>query len=464
MGILKRINVAKQDGVLALSILILWVSRITTFIAFPMPVSAPDSGTYYSGEFLNFDLVSLTGHAARGWFIPAIYSLMPNALSLEFVQLFISATVWTFLLVTIKQSKIVNIKFTKYLVIVLAVLGSSAQLIQHDTTILATSITNSIFIFLLALLIRVKFISGKSKMTLSGILAFGFILSVQKTTFLPIAVVMFLLSLFAVNKLISIKVKALFVALSLMAILLTISIGSNVNKSWQVSYSGQTLLWQLGGQSPTATEFSSYLIERGAPSCITEDAPFGNLDISIGKILNECPAGSAYIESSIQKDFILFVLTHPVTAAKLAIFGMGAALTDSASNYGNTVSILPRSFATIFFGESYPNIVNNNVESQVEGMNFLNSGKAIWLFTPLLSWLLLALCGTFFSRSQRKDNHYLLFIMAICLAQALFAVILLPSEWVRQTSPFILGALITSIILTFKLAGAISEEISNSDK
>lgn len=464
MGLLKRINVARQDRVLALSILILWVSRITTFIAFPQPVSAPDSGTYYLGEFLNFDLVSLTGHAARGWFIPAIYSFMPNALSLEFVQLFVSATVWTFLLVTIKQSKILNAKFTKYLVIVLAILGSSAQVIQHDTTILATSITNSIFILLLALLIRVKFIPGNPIFSLSSILAFGFILSVQKTTFLPIAVAMFLLSLFTAHKLASMKVKALFIALSLMAMLLTISIGSNVNKSWQVSYSGQTLLWQLGGQSPSATEFGSYLIERGAPSCITKDAPFGNLDISIGKILNECPAGSAYIESSIQKDFILFALTHPAATAKLAIFGMGAALTDSASNYGNAVSILPRSFSAIFFGESYPSIVNNKVDSQVEGMNFLNSGKAIWLFTPLFFWLLLALCGTFISRSQRKDNYYLLFIMAICLAQAFFAVILLPSEWVRQTSPFILGALITSVILTLKLAEAISEEKSNSDK
>jgi hypothetical protein len=439
------------------------MSRLATYIAFPQPVRAPDSGTYYSGEFLNFELVSLTGHAARGWVIPAIYSFMPNQSSLELVQFIFSAVVWTFLLVTIKHSRILNQKFTKYAVILLAILGSSAQVIQHDSTILATSIGNSLFVLLLALLIRIRYSLERKAFTLFAILLTGFLLSIQKTTFLPIAITITLLGFSTARKVLTIKVKTSFIVLTLLAGVLIISVGTNVNNSWQVSYSGQTLLWQLGGQSPSAEEFAQYLTDRGAPDCITKEAPFENLDTSIGKIINECPSGSEYIRSSFQKDFIFFALSNPVATAKLAIFGMGAAITDSSSNYGNAISILPRSFTSIFFGESYPSIVNNSVDSQVAGMDFLNSGKAIWLFTPILFWIIFGLFGVFISRAKDHGNYFLLAILAVNLIQAIFVVILLPSEWVRQTSPFVLGTLIISVVLTGKLAETIFEAKSNFD-
>lgn len=463
MGLLKIAHRVKGDLPLAFSIFILGVSRLATYIAFPQPVSAPDSGTYYSGEFLNFDLVSLTGHAARGWVVPAIYSFMPNQSSLELLQLIFSAIVWSFLLITIKHSKILSQKFTSYVVLFLAILGSSAQVIQHDSTVLATSIGNSLFVLLLALLIRIKYSPERKTITLFGILLIGFLLSVQKTTFLPIAIAITLMGLFTVRKHQTIRVTTSFIVLTFIAGVSIISIGTNVNNSWQVSYSGQTLLWQLGGQSPSAEEFAQHLTDRGAPGCITEEAPFENLDISIGKIINECPSGSEYIKSSIQREFVVFALTNPVATAKLAIFGIGAAITDSASNYGHAVSILPRSLSALFFGESYPSIVNNTVDSQVAGMDFLNSGKAIWLFTPILFWLLLGISCVFISRDRNYEDYFLLAIMAMNFVQAILVVILLPSEWVRQTSPFILGTLIISVVLTGKLAETIFEAKSNFD-
>lgn len=463
MGLLNVMFRVSRDLLLTFSVFILWFSRLATYIAFPQPVSAPDSGTYYSGEFLNFDLVSLTGHAARGWVVPAVYAFMLNQTNLELVQLVFSAIAWTFLLLTIKHSRILTQKFTSYTIFLLAILGSSAQVIQHDSIILATSIGNSLFVLLLALLIRIRYCLQRKTLTLFGILFIGFLLSVQKTTFLPIAIAITLLSFLTVRKTLTIRAKTSFIALTLLAVVSIVSVGSNVNNSWQVSYSGQTLLWHLGGQSPSAEEFAQYLSDRGAPDCITEEAPFENLDASIGKIINECPSGSDYLKSSIQRDFIVFAISNPAATAKLAIFGFGAAITDSASNYGNAVSILPRSFASMFFGESYPSIVNNNVDSQVAGMNFLNSGKAIWLFTPILFWIIFGLYGFIISRAMNHSSYFLLAIMAMNLIQAALVVILLPSEWVRQTSPFILGTLIISVILSGKSAETIFEAKSNCD-
>lgn len=464
MGILGNYSKSKIDSILLFSISLTWTSRALTFIAFPNPVSAPDSPTYYSGDFLNFDLVSFTGHAARGWFVPAIYSLMPTSSALEFMQLCISGTAWTYLLVVVAQTKILSKRYTRILLIILAVLAASAQVIQHDTTILSTSLTNSVFILIIALLIRIRFVPKQQSFTLFSILICGTVLSIQKTTFFPFAMVLTILGLMAAWKFLSLPIKtSLLVSVLIVGVFVT-SVGSNVNNSWQVSYSGQTLLWQLGGQSPSAREFGQHLIRANAPRCITNDVPYENLDISIGKILNNCPPGAQFLKSSIQREFVMFALTHPKATARLAGFGLGAAFTDSASNYGNAVSILPRSFSGYFFGETYPNIANSNVQSQVEGMDILKSGKALWLFTPIAFWLFMGACSAIFSQNKRRDNLYLALIMAASIFQAAFMVILLPSEWVRQTSPFIIGALITSIILSLKLFEAISETKSNSDK
>lgn len=464
MGILGNYSKLKIDGILLFSIIIIWTARALTFIAFPNPVSAPDSPTYYSGDFLNFDLVSFTGHAARGWFVPAIYSLMPSSSALEFMQLCLSGMAWTYLLVVVAQSKILNKKYTSILLIILAVLATSAQVLQHDTTILSTSITNSVFFLLLALVIRIRFISRKPNFTLFGILICGTLLSIQKSTFLPFAAVLTLLGLIVVWKTLSLPMKASLIVCALLVGVFVTSLGSNVNKSWQVSYSGQTLLWQLGGQSQSAREFGQHLILANAPRCITDDVPYKNLDISIGKILNDCPSGAKFLKSSIQREFAVFALTHPKATAKLAVFGLGAAFTDSASNYGNAVSILPKSLSGIFFGETYPNIANSNVQSQVEGMDILKSGKALWIFTPIVFWLLMGACSAIFSQNKRRENLYFALIMAASVFQAALMVILLPSEWVRQTSPFIIGALIISIILSLKLFEAISESKTTPGK
>ena len=463
MGILRKVFRTKHHFSLVTTIAILWISRLVTLIAFPKPVTSPDSSTYYSGQFLDFNLVSVTGHAARGWFVPAIFSFMPNSSILEFFQLCLSGIAWTYLLLSVSQSVLFTSKFTGYLLILLTIIGSSVQVLQHDTTVLSTSISNSLFVALLALLIEIKFHTKISKINLFCVLLIAFILSIQKTTFLPFAIVAIFLSFSTVKNFVGKRTKALFIICALLAGVSTMAIGINVNNSWQVSYSGQTLLWQLGGQSPVADEFGQYLTQAKAPSCVIDDVPYANLDISIGKILNDCPAGSRYIKSSIQKDFLHFAVTHPSAIAKLAVLGMGATLTDSASNYGNAVSIFPRTFGSIFFGESYPNIANSNIDSQVAGMNLLNSGKAIWIYTPLLLWVLVGTGLVLSSRSRRRDGGYLLLIMTACLTQAIFVVVLLPSEWVRQTSPFILGTLITSVILCLKCAEAIYLRSTNSD-
>lgn len=458
MGILRN----KLNPIVGLAIGLIWLSRIITFLAFSTPITAPDSSTYYTGNFFDFSLVSLTGHAARGWPVPLIYAFMPNSQSLELFQLLFSAFSWSLLIYVLDKSEIVGKKFNKYLLILITILGASAQIVQHDTTVLSTSITNSLLILLLAVVFSVR--KSKSIISLILVVLISILLSIQKTTFTPFSLLVIGISLYSYRQKLSRKIKVIFVISSFIAGIFSILVGANVNNNWQISYSGQTLLWQLGGQSPVATEFAQYLRASGAPDCITTDAPYANLDTSIGKILNQCPEGGSYLKKSIQKDFLKFAITHPKTTAKLGVFGLGAALTDSASNYGNAVTIFPQAITGLFFGETSPSLVNGTIDNQVEGFKIVNSGAAFWLYSPLIFWFFLGLCGGLISAENRAKSKLLITLMLGCFFQSLFVVILLPSEWVRQTSPFMTGALIASVILSVMLCETISLRAANSDK
>lgn len=464
MGILKSTKKLPTIPFISLPILLIATSRIFTFFAYPNPIHYPDSPTYYSGKFLNFDLVSLQGDAARGWFVPLIYSLMPSTRVLELFQLGFSAVAWTILIKVVYESTILKKRFLDLTVIALAILASAPQVIQHDTNILATSITNSLFILMLAYFMKLITSEPRNPKNLFLILTVGMILVVQKLTFLPVIIVILLIAYFAVGRSFRSGIKQIFFVLSFCFLASSLYVGSNVNNSWQVSYSGQTLLWQLGGQSPVAADFRNYLKNKNAPQCITEEAPYENLDKSIGLILNECPEGVEFIKTTIQKEFFTFLASNPAAPLKLGIIGLGAAMTNSAANYGNAVSILPDFTSAIFFGTTAPNIALSGLDSQVAGFELINSGAAFWIYAPLMGWVLLAAFGLL-TQIIRTHNERLLFLVLLsCLGQALLAVVLLPSEWVRQTSPFILGALVTSVILSSKVLEIIVTDSANFDK
>jgi hypothetical protein len=261
---------------------------------------------------------------------------------------------------------------------------------------------------------------------------------------------------------------ALFKKLTVMILILvsvaySLIVGSNVNSNWQVSYSGQTLLWQLGGQSPVAREFAAYLNEKGSPQCVFSEAPYLNLDTSIGKILNDCPEGAEFLKAGIQKEFISFLISSPSSAVDLIVLGAGAAATNSASNYGGAVSVLPNFFSNFFFGTTSPSITETNVQDQVEGLNLIKSGKPFWIFAPIFGWLLLAGLGFFFQRDRNRQELILYIALLFTLLQSAFVVVLLPSEWARQTSPYTTGIFVLCIFLTVKTTAVIFGSKSKRD-
>ena len=294
------------------------------------------------------------------------------------------------------------------------------------------------------------------------LIIFSTMLMVQKSTFIPIVVAFFCLSFYSKRHQVDLFKKCIVLTLLLFSVSYSLIVGSNVNSNWQVSYSGQTLLWQLGGQSPVATEFATYLKEKGSPQCIFSEAPFQNIDLSIGKILNDCPEGVDFIKTGIQEAFIDFLASNPGSAAELIVLGAGASSTNSASNYGGAVSVVPDFVSKLFFGTTAPNITDSKVEDQVEGMNLIKAGSPIWIFSPIFGWLILTFFSFFFSKCRNREDFMLHLALLFILLQSALVVVLLPSEWVRQTSPYTTGILVLCLFLTARTVSFIFDSKSKN--
>ena len=452
---------SRKPILIALSIV--FFSRFLTFFSHPQAAMSPDSSTYFTGRFLDFELVSFTGHSSRGWLVPLIFAFAPNGSALILFQLIISGLAWALLILTV-NNLFEDSRFLRILLVGITVISSSPQVIQHDTVILATSITNSLFLILVSVLFKINL--GKvlsSKMLLSALFA-SFLLMIQKTTYISICLSLLAVTLILNWKTFKLKNKVGSIFLITVISASSFLTGANINANWQVSYSGQTLLWQLGAQSPTADSFANFLKEKNAPNCITAEAPYQNLDTSIGKILNGCAAGAEYLKKNLKSQFLSFLSTNPIAVIKLVSIGFGATATSASSNYGSAVSIFPDFASKLFFGSTSPNIAESSISDQVEGMKLLDSGKSFWLFTPLFGWIFLAFLGMVISRNSFKENGFLYLALALCLLQSSLTFVLLPSEWVRQSSPFTISTLIISLLLVAKHVAPISDLSTKNDR
>jgi hypothetical protein len=321
--------------------------------------------------------------------------------------------------------------------------------VQWDTTVLGTSLLISTTILILAQLIRVLKKPNKLSNT-AFLLSLLVLLAIEKLSNIPLVMgLMMIVAIVTFNKL-KIRKFAILSVLAIFGLAYSVTVGVNVDRNWLGSYSGTTLLWQLGNQSPVAESFKEFLSsESQVPSCIYAEAPYEDLNSSIGKILNDCDDGLNYTRTGLQEDFIKFSLSNPIEIAKLSSLGFGAYYTNSANNYGNAVQILPNIFNSFTFGATQPSLNSGNIENQSEGYLVFNSGKAFWLYVPgigiLIAGLLAAAANTRISRNLLIDLLFLA-ISALFLLQAILATTFLPSEWVRQLAPYLIPLTVLNLI------------------
>ena len=445
-------------------VFIVLTSRLVTFLAFPTATLFPDSGSYAPTKLFNFSLVSLTGHAMRGWPTPLIFALLPNGSSRIFCLLLISGFSWIYLS-RVLLAKVPD-EWAKWTIaLFIASVASSPNIIQWDTTILGQSLLTSNMVLTVALLIQ--FIESKSNWRITfALVASSAFLVIQKSSNMPFFISIALISLVMTWKIHSVFRKSLLIGLLIICSTYSYALGTTIDNNWPGgSYSGKTLLWNLGGQSPAAIDFKSFLSRSTkAPACLYQNAPYSNIDVEMSRVFTSCPNAESYISNSIKRDFLKFIITNPKALIKLEAIGFGAAFSNSASNYGKAVGILPSPIYSLTQGFVSPDFRFSKSQDQVQAYNSLSSGEPIWIYSPSILWLLLSFILLIWKiRKKKKISGELRFLLPISLLilEMLITFIAVPSEWVRQTSSYV--PLITLLATWYLITGEIRNKRSKND-
>lgn len=436
-------------------VFLILASRILTWLAFPQARLAPDSISYSAQGWFNFELVSFDGSAARGWPTTLFFAIFPNDSIRILAQLLLSGAAFGFLIHTLTYV-LHGRKARWFFSGSVALIATSPQVLQWDSTILGTSLLISSLVFLASMLIRIVMSTKFDSRFVASAFVVCFLLLFQKFSniilILPIVVFLIFYKYNSFPK----YSKTILILFLLIIAPLTILNTNNQEKYWSGSYSGKTLLWQLGNQSPSASIFKNFLMQdTDAPKCVYENAPFPDLDKGIYSVLNTCEGGEEYVRNHLKADFARFILTHPKSGLRLVAVGAGAAITASSGNYGNAVALLPRSMYGLIWGEVSPDFRLAHNLDQSEIFVNLGTGEPLFLYCPLflvLGLTVFVASSGRFSKLEKRKTILLVGCLLSAAAQITFSFLMLPSEWLRQSIPYALFGLIMSLFLIAKKA------------
>lgn len=430
------------------------VSRLISFVAFPNASIFPDSSSYLPQKFMDFGLVSLTGNSVRPWPTPLFYSLFPSSSLAVLAVMVLSIASWYFL-INIILEKIQDSKRKWLFSIGAAILACSPFVIQWENSILAPALLVINLLVLLGLTVKAFSKGASSKIYYLGILLSA-LFFIQKSSNVLIAVLFAALFLYKAFSTSASKSKILISLFSGIIFLYSGAVGINVDNHWKpISYSDRALLWQLGGQSPAASNLVEYLkTNSNAPDCFWNSAPFQDIDLGLGKVLDNCPGSIDYIKNEYSKDIRNFLITNPISTAKLISIGFGATFTSSATNYGSAVGIFPSFMNGIYFGGVNPENYFNGTDSQVGAFNSLNSGNPIWIYAPglLIIFTPIFLFIGFRRKLEiQKGFGFLPLIQLGLLLELALTFVAIPTEWVRLGSQYFIVTLFVGLVMIFTI-------------
>ena len=430
------------------------VSRLISFVAFPSASIFPDSSSYLPQKFMDFGLVSFTGNSVRPWPTPLFYSIFPSSYLAVLAVMVLSIASWYFLINTILE-KIQDSKRKWFFSTGAAILACSPFVIQWENSILAPALLVINLLVLLGLTVKAFSKGASSKIYYLGIFLSALFL-IQKSSNVLIAVLFAALFLYKAFSTSASKSKILISLFSGIIFLYSGAVGINVDNHWKpISYSDRALLWQLGGQSPAASNLAEYLkTNSNAPDCFWNSAPFQDVDAGLGKILDNCPGSIEYIENEYSKDVRNFLISNPVSVVKLISIGFGATFTSSATNYGSAVGIFPSFMNGIYFGGVNPENYFNGTDSQVGAFNSLNSGNPIWIYAPglLITFAPIFLLIGFRRKLEiQKGFGFLPIIQLGLLLELALTFVVIPTEWVRLGSQYFIATLFVGLVMIFTI-------------
>ena len=446
-------NITKLSPILMLSLAIIGMVRIITWAYSPSGNLQPDSATYLPTSWLNFDKVSFSGNSQRGWVTPLIYSLLPTNSSRILVQLCLGFVCWAVVL-SISKEIFKGNKYQNLIYAFIVFLATSPNILQFETVLISTTYIIYSLLLFASYVIYVVHQEEYSFKSLMIIVLLGWIAFSLKSTNLIIILILAFYVLYRSREKLKFKTISLVLILGVLLMAHGSIVTINNNKFWANTYAGTAVLWHLGSQAPNAVDFSAFLKSKSVPNCVVKNAPFSNIDEEILAINSTCPKGNEYIRSQLRDDLLEYLVTNPMSAFNLISVGVAVAMTSSASHYGSSVSILPESIYGLFFGNVSPDFRILGGTNQSAVILKSNLSEPLWIAIPSLFFVLMGLYLSLIARKRRRINLTLLLVSTLSVIQIILTVLILPSEWFRQNSQY---------LLTLYLASAFSVALNFAD-
>ena len=417
----------------------------------PSGFAVGDSLRYGVGTHRDWKYLSFFGNSVRNWPIVLVNLVLDNSILQTAAQFLLSIGVWTYLLINIRRLFPIKLFFLPASII--CIFLATTELVSWNSTLLAESYGISTLVLTFSFFLR-QLVEPTMKNQYLLALTFYLWISLQSRNFISGLVLVILL--FIVYKFFSIspvfKISKFF--LLFFSLLLVHSSIVNINQTNQffdtnISYKTLSTFYTFTGQ-PEAPSVRSELFKVKEFGCM-KNANFGDIFSVIKFSQDDCPDTLKWLNNHYQNWYFRYLIQHPQSGIRLAGFGLIAGNKPNVL-YAGTVSVIPISLESLFFGDR-----NISVGSLANGGEVLNPSD-IKSNSPIFIWIFIFLCFTFYLIKCRRSNlnkahftleTYLVIFGFWALFNIIFYSIINPAEFFKTSvQSFTLFVVINSLLLT----------------
>lgn len=423
-------------------------TNILVFLMRPSGISQGDSWAYGYGDFRNWDQLSFTGNSLRKWPIVLINSILGNSTLQILFQSIISILGWSYLLLTVKKVYNNNL-FINTMITILAI---NPYITSWNTIQLSESYSISFLVLIISISFRLK-LNDSIKLRFCLILVLVLFLNTKPSNLISAIITFTLFALFNLRKLLFQGPNKFFI--TLVILVMAYSILLSINQSNQklqeegfgITYTAAQAVSVISNTNPEAKKVTSFLPDIEALTCLKEyylDKP----EVITQALKTKCFDSQKWLDENFNKYYARFLILNPKYSLDLISLSILAGNTPYSA-YGGTVSIIPASFESIYFG-------NRNYALRLDNFSAQNiPTDKLQVNAPIVAWFLVFFMTTIFNKLKYSQdisnqlnqysllNYLFIFGVFIIISTAL----IVPNEWYRQT---IVGqiSIFIAIILT----------------
>jgi hypothetical protein len=442
-------NKIDAKAVTLISLLILIVTtNLLVFLMQPSGFSQGDSWGYGYGNFRNWDQLSFTGNSLRKWPVVLINSMLGNSTLQILFQSVISTLSWSYLLLTV--NKVYNNNFLINAMI--TILAINPYITSWNTIQLSESYSISFLILLISISLRLKYYNSV-KLKFYLILVLTLFLNTKPSNLISLIITLSLFSIFNLRKLTSQKPNKIFIIIVILVIAYSGLLSFNQSnqklqeEGFGITYTAAQAVSVISNTNPEAAKVTSTLPNIEALACL-KDYYLDKPETITNVLKTKCLRSQEWLDKNFNKHYAKFLISNPIYALELVSLSILAG-NSPYSTYGGTVSILPASFESFYFG-------NRNYALRLDNFSAQNIPvEKLRVNAPIILWFLVFFMITIFNRlkysrdfsNQLSQNSMLNYLFVFGFFIIISTAIVVPNEWYRQTIVGQVSIFITTILI-----------------